>query len=250
MDGGSTDGSVDILRSVGGAIRWRSEPDRGQSHAINKAFDVSKGEIIGWINSDDAYFDRYVIEDVIAAFARYPDADVIYGHLAQIAPDGTIIWFNWTPRFSPRLLRITNFIGQPVAFIRRSALEIPMLDESFHFAMDYDLWLRLAAKGCRFRRINRIIAADRHHPDRKAVQLADVLQSDFMRLEDEGRRGYPAGKRVLSWGFYASRRALGAMLIPKMPSDLAFTQTRTSRLALLKRQLFSWRKRWPEDYAP
>ena len=57
MDGGSTDGSVDILRAAGDSIVWRSEPDRGQSDAINKAFSLSHGEIIGWINSDDAYFD-------------------------------------------------------------------------------------------------------------------------------------------------------------------------------------------------
>ncbi len=249
MDGGSTDGSVDLLRAAGDSIVWRSEQDRGQSHALNKAFAMSRGEIIGWINSDDAYFDCTVVEDVVAAFRSHPEVDVVYGHLAQISEDGTIIWLNWTPRFSRRLLKIVNFVGQPVAFARRSALDDPLVDEAYDFAMDYELWLRLESKGCRFRRISRITAVDRHHPGRKGVTMVDVLHADLKRLESSHGRGYPRGKRVLSWGFYAWRRAMGALLIARIPGELAFTSTRTSRWALLRRQLLSWRKRWPDDYS-
>ena len=250
MDGGSTDGSVNILQAAGDTIRWRSEPDNGQSDAINKAFDESRGEIIGWINSDDAYFDCHVIDDVVRAFQNHPDADVIYGHLAQVAEDGTIIWLNWVPPYSRRLLNIVNFIGQPVAFIRRRALDSPMLDASFHFTMDYELWLRLAEKGCTFKHIGRITAIDRHQVDRKGVQLTDVLHSDLERLAGTHGRAYPRGKRALSWGFYALRRALGALLIPLVPRELAFTDVHTSKWAILRRQLFSWHKRWPDDYVP
>lgn len=259
MDGGSSDGSVALLEAEAAAraatgsqvpLTWRSEPDRGQSDAINKAFSLSHGEIIGWINSDDAYFDCHVVEDVVRAFQEHPEVDVVYGHLAQIAEDGTIIWLNWVPRFSRRLLTIVNFIGQPVAFIRRSALSEPMLDESYHFTMDYELWLRLANAGSRFMRIPRITAVDRHQAARKGVTMADVLESDLGRLERSHGRGYPRGKRILSWGFYAWRRAAGALLIPRVPRELAFTDVRTSRRALVKRQLFSWNKRWPDDYVP
>ena len=249
MDGGSTDGSVDILRAAGDSIVWRSEPDRGQSHAINKAFAASKGDIIGWINSDDAYFDCRVVEDVVAAFEAHPEVDVIYGHLAQVAEDGTIIWLNWVPRFSSRLLHVLNFIGQPVAFIRRSALSEPMLDETFHFTMDYELWLRLEAAGSRFLRISRITAVDRHQSERKGVVIADVLHSDLGRLAESHGRGYPRGKRLLSWAFYTWRRAAGALLIPRVPDELAFTDVHTSRWALVRRQLLSWNKKWPEDYS-
>lgn len=259
MDGGSTDGSLAVLdaeaasRAAGGpgahvGLRYTSEPDRGQSHAINKAFAASHGEIIGWINSDDAYFDCRVIEDVVGTFQQYPEADVVYGHLAQVAEDGTIIWLNWIPRFSRRLLNIVNFIGQPVAFIRRSALSEPMLDESYDFTMDYELWLRLAREGRRFRRIGRITAVDRHQRQRKGVTMTDVLHADLGRLAETHGRGYPRAKRILSWGFYTWRRAAGALLIPKVPRELAFTDVRTSKRALLRRQLFSWNKRWPDDY--
>jgi glycosyltransferase involved in cell wall biosynthesis len=248
MDGASTDESVEILRAAGDSVIWRSERDHGQSDAVNKAFALSSGEIIGWINSDDALFDCKVVADVVAAFEAHPDVDVVYGHLAQVAQDGTIIWLNWAPRFSRRLLGIVNFIGQPVAFIRRSALDEPMLDETYHFAMDYELWLRLAAKGSRFRRISRITAIDRHHANRKGVVMADVLHADLQRLEVTHGRAYPRGKRILSWSFYSWRRAMGALLIPRVPKRLAFTPVRTSPWALVKRQLFSWDKRWPDDY--
>ncbi len=247
MDGGSTDGSVEILEAADG-ITWRSEADDGQSDAINKAFAVSTGEIIGWINSDDAYFDCRVIEDVVAFFERHPDVDVVYGHAAQIAEDGTIIWMIWTPPFWRRVLRITNFIGQPVAFIRRRVLDDPMLDRSFHFAMDYELWLRLDAKGARFRRINRITAVDRHQKDRKSVTIEHVMHEDYDRLADSHGRGYPRGKRVLSRIFYAWRRAMGALLIPGIPEELAFTPVRTGRGDLFRRQALSWNKAWPYDY--
>ncbi len=249
MDGGSTDGSVEILRAAGDSVTWRSEPDAGQSDAINKAFRESTGEIIGWINSDDAYFDCRVVEDVVAYFVSHPDIDVVFGHAAQIAEDGTIIWMIWVPSFSRRLLRIVNFIGQPVAFIRRSALDEPMLNESFDFAMDYELWLRLDGKGCRFHRINRITAVDRHQRSRKGVTIEDVLHSDLDRLAAEHSRGYPPGKRLLSWGFYTWRRAMGVLLIPRIGRDLAFTAKPAKRSSVFWRQGILWWKHWPYDYS-
>ena len=248
MDGGSTDGSVAVLEAAGDSITWRSEPDAGQSDAINKAFAASRGDIIGWINSDDAYFDCLVIADVVAYFVAHPDVDVVYGHCAQIAPDGTIIWMIWVPPFMRRVLRIVNFIGQPVAFIRRSALSDPMLDESYHFAMDYELWLRLDREGRRFHRIPRITAVDRHQSARKGETMADVLHSDLGRLAETHGRGYPPGKRFLSWCFYAWRRFMGIFLIPRIPAKLAFTDVRTSRWDIFRRQALSWSKAWPRDF--
>jgi glycosyltransferase involved in cell wall biosynthesis len=248
MDGGSTDGSVDVLKAAGDSVRWTSEPDEGQSDAVNKAFRESTGEIVGWINSDDAYFDCRVVEDIVAFFIAHPDVDVVYGHAAQIAEDDTIIWMIWVPAFMRRVLRIVNFIGQPVAFMRRSALSDPMLDVTFDFAMDYELWLRLDAQGRRFRRIPRIVAVDRQHAARKGVTMSDVLHSDLERLAKTRGRGYPRGKRVLSWGFYTWRRFMGIFLIPRIPRDLAFTEVHTRRWDVFRRQALSWNKAWPADY--
>ena len=248
MDGGSTDGTVEILEAAGDSVRWRSESDKGQSDAINKAFRESTGEIIGWINSDDAYFDCSVVEDVVEYFVAHPEVDVVFGHCAQIDEQGTIIWMIWVPWFFRRLLKIVNFIGQPVAFIRRSALSDPMLDETYHFTMDYELWLRLDARGSRFHRINRITAVDRHQADRKSETIKDVLHSDLGRLAGSHGRGYPPGKRLLSWGFYTWRRAMGALLIGKIPEDIAFSDVRTSKWDIFRRQLLSWNRAWPRDW--
>jgi glycosyltransferase involved in cell wall biosynthesis len=253
MDGGSSDGSVAILEAASsqrGAdnLRWRSEPDSGQSDAINRAFRESRGDIIGWINSDDAYFDCRVIEDVVAFFSANPDIDVAYGHLAQIDEAGTIIWMNWVPPYSRRVLNVVNLIGQPVAFIRRRALSDPMLDQSFHFAMDYELWLRLARDGRRFKRIPRITAVDRHQAARKTETMYDVLHSDLDRLSESHGRGYPAGKRFLSWCFYTWRRFMGGFLIGRIPDKLAFTDVRTPKSDLYRRQWRSWNRAWPADW--
>ncbi|MDR3686673.1 MAG: glycosyltransferase family 2 protein [Coriobacteriia bacterium] len=248
MDGASTDGSVAVLEAASDSVTWRSEPDAGQSDALNKAFRASTGEIIGWINSDDAYFDCRVVGDVVGYFVAHPDVDIVYGHCAQIAEDGTIIWMIWVPWFMRRVLRIVNFIGQPVAFIRRSALSDPMLDESYHFAMDYELWLRLDREGHRFHRISRITAVDRHQAARKGVTMADVLHSDLGRLAETHGRGYPRGKKMLSWLFYTWRRFMGIFLIPRIPNDLAFTDKHTSRWNIFRRQALSWGKAWPADY--
>lgn len=248
MDGGSTDGSVEVLRAAGDAITWQSEPDNGQSHAINKAFAASSGDIIGWINSDDAYFDCRVIEDVVGYFVAHPQVDVVFGHCAQIDENDTIIWMIWVPPFVRRLLRIVNFIGQPVAFIRRSALSQPMLDESYHFTMDYELWLRLDREGRRFHRINRITAVDRHQADRKTETIREVMHSDIERLATTHGRGYPRGKRILSWGFYTWRRAMGGLLVFRIPHKLAFTDVHTGKWALFRRQVLSWNRAWPSDW--
>jgi hypothetical protein len=123
-----------------------------------------------------------------------------------------------------------------------------MLDESFHFSMDYELWLRLEAKGCRFGHIGRIVAVDRHQSERKGVVMTDVLHADIERLAETHGRAYPPGKRLLSWGFYAWRRAMGALLIPRIRRELAFTDVVTPKRDLYRRQLLSWRKAWPADW--
>ncbi len=248
MDGGSTDSSVGILEAAGDSVTWRSEPDEGQSHAINKAFRASSGEIIGWINSDDAYFDCSVIEDVVSLFEAHPEVDVVYGHCAQTTAAGGLIQILWAPPFSSELLRTTNVISQPATFVRRRVLSDPMLDESFHFTMDYELWLRLEARGARFERIGRIAAIDRHQAERKSSTILDVHASDSQRLAGTyDTRFGPQGDRTRT-RFYLRQRVAGALLIPRVRPPLAFSHPPDLRRGLLRRQLLTRRSRWPEEY--
>src|SRR5687768_13065408 len=73
MDGGSSDETIDVLKATQGPVRWTSEPDRGQSHALNEALAASQGEYIGWLNSDDAYADRRSVAGAVEVFQKHPE---------------------------------------------------------------------------------------------------------------------------------------------------------------------------------
>ena len=90
-DGGSTDETLDVLSGAPANVRWRSEPDGGQAAAINKAFADTRGDIIGWLNSDDAYFDRRAIARAVEILRRRPEVDLVYGHAALVGADNEIL---------------------------------------------------------------------------------------------------------------------------------------------------------------
>jgi len=248
MDGGSTDGSLQILEAASDSIVWASEPDTGQADAVNKAFARSHGEIIGWINSDDAYFDCRVIAEVVAFFSAHPEVDVAYGHCLQITADGAIIQVLWAPPFDAGLWKALNPQMQPATFVRRSALSEPMLDDSFHFALDYELWLRLASQGHRFGRIGRILAIDRHHLERKSATRKDVNFADLDRLGPMYDLHLGAEYEPQRARFYRKQRLMGALLIPRIRADkVAFTASPNFKAGLWKRQVGSRRRDWPEE---
>lgn len=181
VDGGSTDETVAVLDSAGSRVRWLSEPDRGQSDAINKAFGLSRGELIGWLNSDDAYFSRRSVELAVEAFRAHPNAAVVYGHSALVDGAGRLMHYNWVPPFSRRLLKVHNFIVQPAAFIRRSAVEETLVDERFDYSMDRELWLRLTERYQAVRTAE-VLAIDRHHDSRKSYTRHDLYEHDVELL--------------------------------------------------------------------
>lgn len=247
MDGGSTDGTVELLKAAGPTVRWRSEPDRGQSHALNKAFAESQGEIIGWLNSDDAYFSPAAVEETVRLFEQRPDVDVVYGHAALVNADGLILQMLWVPPFSYRLLRYHNFIIQPAAFIRRSALGDVIADESYDYAMDRELWLRLGQTR-RFVRLNQLIAIDRHYPTRKSYARPDLARNDGQRLR--ATYNVPNGPAVTAArkGLKIAFRLVGASLIPGTTGPLAFSGYRDSAWQLLSRQMFVPRSAMPSGH--
>ena len=178
MDGGSTDGSPEILAAASPAIVWESAPDRGQSDAINKAFRRSAGDILGWLNSDDAYFSSDIVARAVEVFESHPDVGVVYGHAALVNGDGTLLHVIWTPTFAPTVLRAYNLICQPTVFVRRSVIGRPdFVDPTFDYCMDWELLLHLARR-TRFFRLNRIAAIDRHHLQRKSITRLDLAAHD------------------------------------------------------------------------
>ena len=171
MDGGSTDNSVDLLkkyeafirtgefesRCLGIEFRWTSEKDRGQTHAINKGFQMARGEIVSWINSDDLYYDN-AFSTVAEHFKTNPESDFLFGDGDVINETGDLQW-EWLSRpYNFDVLKgyhylwneFTNYIMQQATFWRRNVLEkIGLLDESLHYAMDIEYWLRIGKAGLR-----------------------------------------------------------------------------------------------------
>ena len=164
-------------RSSPGVV-WESGPDLGQSDALNKAFVRSTGDIIGWLNSDDAYFSSDVVARAVRVFNTHPDVGVVYGHAALVNGSGTLLYVLWAPPYWRALLRWYNFICQPTVFVRRSALgRADFVDPAFDYMMDRELWVHLSAR-TRFRRLNQILAIDRHHLRRKSYTRLDLADSD------------------------------------------------------------------------
>jgi glycosyltransferase involved in cell wall biosynthesis len=151
IDGGSTDGTLDILKKYSTRISWVSEKDKGQSDAVNKGIRMARGEIIGWLNSDDLYLPG-TLQKVAGCFDNNPEAAWLYGQCNIIDEyDHEIRKWITTHKnrsgssFSFHKLLTENYISQPAVFFRKKSIDdTGNLDPELHYAMDYDLWLRLA----------------------------------------------------------------------------------------------------------
>ncbi len=146
VDGGSTDGSLEIIQRYADRLAgWVSEPDRGQTDAINKGFALAKGEFLAWLNSDDFYLPQAVSE-ASKYLQTHPEAGMVYGDANLVDETGQVIGkFPAQQTDYKRLRQGYVHIPQQASFFRSSLWrQVGPLDPSFFFAMDYDLWVRLA----------------------------------------------------------------------------------------------------------
>lgn len=175
VDGDSNDGTVGILqefaRAHGNSIRWISEPDRGQSDAVNKGLRMATGEVIGWLNADDTY-QPGAVRTAVEFLSAHPNVGMVYGRCAFVNEDGKRIGeFPDNLDFDYRLLteKALNFIPQPAVFFRKEVLDmVGLLDVNLHMAMDYDLWIRIGQKS-RAERIPAVLANFRLSSHTKSV---------------------------------------------------------------------------------
>ena len=182
VDGGSKDETLEILRSFGAKLRWISEPDEGTADAINKGLKSVGGEIFGWLNSDDIYYEDALVT-VQQFFEENPDVDVVYGDANHIDENGAFIEKYPTEAWCWERLHEICFISQPAAFFRRRAIRnFGALDAHYPHCVDYELWIRWAKAGARFEHLPKTLAATRLHPEAKTLAKRLACHEDINNI--------------------------------------------------------------------
>jgi glycosyltransferase involved in cell wall biosynthesis len=204
MDGGSTDGSVDVIRHhadqvasgawvsrcAGVTMVWDSQPDRGQADAINRGLRRARGDVVAYLNSDDTYLPG-ALQAVARTFADTPEADIVYGDGDVVGGRGELLW-EWRSRsYDQRLMTtyyflwnsFTNFVMQQATFWQRAVHDrIGLFDESFHFVMDAEYWIRASAAGLRLQHLQQKLATFRMVDGTKSLSSPTVFWEDYLEI--------------------------------------------------------------------
>jgi glycosyltransferase involved in cell wall biosynthesis len=225
MDGGSTDSSVEIIKSyadqvatgklpvqcVGASMSWVSQRDNGQSDAINQGLHQATGDILSYINSDDLY-QPGAFAHVVGEFASHPEADFVYGDGDVIDKVGNLQW-EWLSRpYSHSVMTsyhflwndFTNYIMQQATFWRRNVVDkIGYFDESFHFAMDAEYWIRAGHKGLKLHHTPHKLGKFRLIQGTKSLSSPTAFWGDYLEIYRRYR-----GSRALTIFFAYYYRSL------------------------------------------
>ena len=199
VDGGSTDGSLEILRREGdrGTIRWISEPDDGMYDAVNKGLALAKGEVMGYLNSDDAYL-PWAIDAVMRVFEARPSVDVVFGDGTKVEEETGVQRLRLFPRFDRVSLANYESLMQPAVFWRRRVMDrIGGFDTGLRYVADLDYWLRASGAGASIEHVDEVIAIERIHAARLSITGSDPMaeESAVMRARHGGSAGGPAGRQ-------------------------------------------------------
>lgn len=185
IDGGSQDHSVDIIEKYSSQLTyWISEPDQGQTDALQKGFSKATGDILGWLCSDDI-LQPNTLSEVAQFFGENPDAQIVYGDSLWIDPKGNLIRPRKEHSFSRYILLYShNFISQPSTFWTRQVYEqVGGLDSKFDVAMDADLWLRFS-EVTELHHVQKLWSCMRIYPEQKTYRLFEQREAEKKQLRE------------------------------------------------------------------
>ena len=184
VDGGSTDGSLEIIQRYTSRLAWWvSEPDNGQAEAINKGLQRASGELVAWLNSDDYYLPG-ALRKVAEVFAAHPETGLVFGDVLAVDDQGKALNLLRYGDWGLADLMAFRIIGQPSIFMRHNLLEkAGLLDTSFHYLLDHQLWLRLAQlAGMTY--LPETLSAARFHSESKNVSHASEFSQEVYLILD------------------------------------------------------------------
>jgi glycosyltransferase involved in cell wall biosynthesis len=220
QDGGSNDGTVEILKSYGDKISWRSAPDEGQSHAINAGFAGVDSDIMAYLNSDDILLPG-AFASIVNFFQERPDIDIVYGHRIFIDYAGSEIGRAILPAHSKKALCYAGYVPQETMFWRRRVWDkVGPIDTSFQYALDWDFMLRAQDAGFKFKRLRRFYACFRVHEEQKTTKIYEIGRKEMQQL------------RLRHLGRVPSQREIFRAMLPYLLRQFAFHWS--YRLGLLK----------------
>ena len=182
VDGGSTDGSVEIIHKYKSELTWWvSEPDEGQASAINKGMEKARGEIVAWLNSDDLYLPG-AVSRAVAEFQSHPQLGLVFGNAVTIDAGGCPIKELIFPDWQLEDLIGFRIICQPAVFMARELYEqVAGLDLNYHFMLDHQLWIRIASLAP-VQHVPSLLAAARHHEGAKNVSQAPAFGRETLEV--------------------------------------------------------------------
>lgn len=196
IDGGSSDGSLDIIRRYEARLAyWVSEPDEGQSSAINRGLAIARGEIVAWLNSDDVYMPG-AIGQAVRAFSDHQDAAMAYGDGLMVDADLVLLDRHRYRTLSVLDMLCFEVILQPASFMRRVCLdEVGLLSREYDLILDHELWVRLASR-YPLVHVPAFLALERTHPAAKTIAQASRFVSEAERLVGWAAE-YPALEEIV-----------------------------------------------------
>jgi glycosyltransferase involved in cell wall biosynthesis len=186
MDGGSNDNTLNILNkySADARIRWQSKKDKGQTDAIKQGFEMSSGEILGWLNSDDFYLPNAISNMVNKLMES--DSDFIYGDAIIVDENSRFLRYDVLPKHDNRLFQLFWGIHQPASFWTRDLYDsVGGLNLQYDCAMDRDLFCRMS-KTSNFFKISSFLSAIRYHPKAKSTRyFANICYNEIVHINEQ-----------------------------------------------------------------